>query len=284
MPELAEVEYFRRQWDSGVGSRVIGVAAHLEKRVFRGSDVAALEKALTGARLVGSEGNGKQMLFRFSRGVSLGIHLGMSGRLRVEAAVIKPDKHDHLVLFQEDRSLIYSDPRMFGRVRFALGKGAPQWWRNLPPAVISPTFTLALLRERLARARRSPVKAVLLDQAFFPGVGNWMADEIMWQIKVHPATRAGELTASQQRDLWRVSRAICRTALKTIGVNWSEPPKNWLIHRRWQKDGRCPLHGTLLDHGTIAGRTTAWCPVCQKPNSHPLRNSNLPKKVPTRTR
>ena len=271
MPELAEVEYFRRQWDSGVGSRVIAVAAHLEKRVFRGSDAAALEKALTGAKLVGSEGNGKQMLFRFSRGASLGIHLGMSGRLRVEAAGMKPGKHDHLVLFQADRSLIYSDPRMFGRVRFALGKGVPQWWRNLPPAVISPTFTLALLREQLARARRSPVKALLLDQAVFPGVGNWMADEIMWQIKVHPATRAGELTASQQRDLWRVSRAICRTSLKTIGVDWSEPPKNWLIHHRWQKDGRCPRHCTLLDHGTIAGRTTAWCPVCQKPRNNPGR-------------
>jgi formamidopyrimidine-DNA glycosylase len=271
MPELAEVEYFRRQWDSGVGSRVIGVAAHLEKRVFRGSDVAPLEKALTGARLLGSEGNGKQMLFRFSGGVSLGIHLGMSGRLRVEAPGMKPGKHEHLVLFQKDRSLIYSDPRMFGRVRFALGKGVPQWWRNLPPAVISPTFTLALLREQLARARRSPVKALLLDQAVFPGVGNWMADEIMWQIKVHPATRAGELAASQQRDLWRVSRAICRTSLKTIGVDWSEPPKNWLIHRRWQKDGRCPRHGTLLDHGTIAGRTTAWCPVCQKSRNNPGR-------------
>jgi formamidopyrimidine-DNA glycosylase len=60
---------------------------------------------------------------------------------------------------------------------------------------------------------------VLLDQAVFPGVGNWMADEIMWQIKVHPATRAGELTDSQQRDLWRVSRAICLISLKTIGVN-----------------------------------------------------------------
>lgn len=271
MPELAEVEYFRRQWDSGFGSRVIRVWAHPEKRVFRGTDVAALEKALTGARLLGSEGHGKQMLFRFSRSASIGIHLGMSGRLRVEAAGILPGKHDHLVLSQEERSLIYSDPRMFGRVRLALGKGVPEWWRNLPPAVISPAFTRAVLGERLRRGRLSPVKAALLDQTLFPGVGNWMADEIVWQIKVHPATRAGDLSASQQHDLWRASRAVCRTALKTIGVDWSEPPKNWLIHRRWQKRGRCPRDGTLLDHGTIAGRTTAWCPVCQ-PSKIPPAN------------
>jgi formamidopyrimidine-DNA glycosylase len=268
MPELAEVEYFRRKWDPGLGRQVVRVALHPEKRVFRGTDVVALQKALTGVRLLRSEGHGKQMLFRFARGASIGIHLGMSGRLSVEAAGILPGKHDHLVLFQEERSLVYSDPRMFGRVRFALGKGAPEWWRNLPPAVISSQFTRTVLYEHLHRGRRSPVKAVLLDQTSFPGIGNWMADEIMWQIKMHPATPAADLSASQQHELWRVSRAICRTALKTIGAEWSEPPKNWLIHRRWQKRGRCPRDGTLLDHGTIAGRTTAWCPVCQKPRRH----------------
>ena len=267
MPELAEVEYFRRQWDSGIGQQVIAVALHRERRVFRGNDFDGLEKTLPGARLLGSEAHGKQMLFRFSHGVSLGIHLGMSGQLRAEAAGISPGKHDHLVLFQEKRSLIYSDPRMFGRVRFALGKGVPEWWSKLPPAVISPTFMRALLREQLHRGRRSPVKAVLLDQAVFPGVGNWMADEILWQIKVHPGTRAGALSVSQQRELWRVGRAICRMALKTIGADWGDLPKNWLFHRRWKKGGRCPRHGTLLDHGTIAGRATAWCPVCQLPSS-----------------
>jgi formamidopyrimidine-DNA glycosylase len=181
MPELAEVEYFRRQWNSGFRRRVIGIALHPEKRVFRGADVTALEKALTGARLLGSEGHGKQMLFRFSRGASLGIHLGMSGRLSVEAAGVLPGKHDHLVLFQEERSLVYSDPRTFGRIRLALGKGVPEWWRNLPPAVISRAFTVAVLREQLHRGRRSPVKAVLLDQTVFPGVGNWMADEITFR-------------------------------------------------------------------------------------------------------
>jgi formamidopyrimidine-DNA glycosylase len=284
MPELAEVEYFRRQWDSGFGSRVLGIASHPEKRVFRGTEVAVLEKALTGAELLGSEGHGKQMLFRFSRRGWLGIHLGMSGRLSVAVARTSPGKHDHLVLFQEERSLVYSDPRMFGRIRFASGKEVPEWWRNLPPAVISPSFTDALLREQLHLRRRSPVKAVLLDQTLFPGVGNWMADEITWQVKVHPAARTGDLSDSQQHDLWRASRTICRTALKTIGVDWNEPPKNWLIHCRWQKRGLCPRDGTLLHHGTIAGRTTAWCPVCQKPSRHPVRNSNTPRKAPTRTR
>jgi formamidopyrimidine-DNA glycosylase len=110
MPELAEVEYFRRQWDSGLGSRVTGIAIHREKRVFRGTEVGALEKALIGAKLLSSEGHGKQMLFNFSHGASLGIHLGMSGMLRVEAKGFLPGKHDHLVLCQEKRSLVFWIP------------------------------------------------------------------------------------------------------------------------------------------------------------------------------
>ena len=106
---------------------------------FAGPMPRRLEKALTGAKLLGSEGHGKQMLFRFSGGASVGIHLGMSGRLRVESLGF-PRQTRSLVLFQEKRSLVYSDPRMFGRVRFALGKGEPEWWTNLPPAVISPAL------------------------------------------------------------------------------------------------------------------------------------------------
>jgi formamidopyrimidine-DNA glycosylase len=269
MPELAEVEFYRRQWDSGFGQPVIGVALHPTKRVFRGANVEDLEKTLTGADLLGSLGNGKQMLFRFSRGAWLGIHLGMSGRLSVDNAGMLPGKHDHLVLFQNDRSLVFTDFRMFGRVRFALGEEAPEWWSNLPPALISPAFTRVLLDEQLLRRRRSPLKAVLLDQAVFPGIGNWMADEILWQIKVHPSARAGDLSTLQRHNLWRTSRAICRTALKTIGADWGQLPKKWLFHQRRDKGGHCPRDGALLEHATIAGRTTAWCPVCQKPPRHP---------------
>src|ERR1700722_14987045 len=104
MPELAEVEYFRRRWDLGLGSRITRVAAHSGKRVFRGTEVATMERALTGATFLNSEGHGRQMLFRFSGGASLVIHLGMSGLLRLEAAAFLPGKHDHLVLFQKERS------------------------------------------------------------------------------------------------------------------------------------------------------------------------------------
>lgn len=263
MPELAEVEYFRKQWDCGVGQRVARVALHGGKRIFREAAPDGIAQVLHGATLLGSETRGKQIALRFSRNAWLGVHLGMTGKLHAAAADFTPGKHDHLVLFQRRRALVFSDPRMFGRIRFHRGKDAPRWWTGLPAAVISPEFTAAGLREILQRRARAPLKALLLMQEFFPGVGNWMADEILWQARLHPRVLAGTLGEESARRLWRVARAICRTALKTIGVDWSDPPDGWLIHQRWTKSGRCPCHRTSLCHATIGGRTTAWCPRCQ---------------------
>src|SRR5687768_8262407 len=103
MPELAEVEFFRRRWDVGIGKPIARVHINATKRVARGIDAALLQKALPGAKFLESQGHGKRMLFRFSGGVWLGLHLGMTGSLLVEPANFKTSKHDHLVLFQKDR-------------------------------------------------------------------------------------------------------------------------------------------------------------------------------------
>ena len=107
MPELAEVEFLRRRWDVGVGQNILDVALHSEKRIFRGNDLAALRRVLPGAKLIGSEARGKQMLFRFNRDAWLGVHLGMTGELRHEPRDFPPGRHDHLVLRQARQALVY---------------------------------------------------------------------------------------------------------------------------------------------------------------------------------
>jgi formamidopyrimidine-DNA glycosylase len=265
MPELAEVEFFRKQWDAGHGQRIEQVVLHDGKRVFRGLDPEELIDAVKGAKLIHSESNGKQMLFHFSGGAWLGVHLGMSGSLRCDtrSAGMAPGKHDHLVLLQAERALIFDDPRMFGRIRFERGKEPPEWWRKLPPAVTSKEFTLARLRAALSRRKVSPVKAALLAQELFPGVGNWMADEILWRSRLDPRTPVGALSAAETDRLWKEARFVCRTALKTIGVDWGDPPAGWLFHVRWKAGGKCPRDGRPLERAEVGGRTTAWCAQCQ---------------------
>ncbi|MDQ6860291.1 MAG: Fpg/Nei family DNA glycosylase [Verrucomicrobiota bacterium] len=262
MPELAEVEYARKQWDAGLGQKISAVELHAEKRIFRETDTRALVRRLTGARYVSSVARGKQMLFRFSGDNSLGLHLGMTGSLRIEKPEFRAEKHDHLVLRQRKQALVFRDPRQFGRVRFHHEKSTPGWW-SAAPEIGSEEFTSDYFDGFLTRHRRAPIKAVLLLQSGFPGVGNWMADEILWRAKVAPARRVEALTAAQRTALRRATRFVSREALRVIGHDNADLPPSWLIHERWSAKGVCPRHQTILKRAAIGGRTTAWCTQCQ---------------------
>ena len=264
MPELAEVEWYRKQWNPGIGDPIFEVRLHPLKRVFRGTDARALRTKLTGARLLRSTTRGKRMLFKFSGDNWLGIHLGMTGRIRVGPANFRPAKHDHLVLYQRNRALVFTDSRQFGRVRFHHGKDEPDWWKSDVPEINSPEFDQKVIDQFLDRHRKASIKAVLLMQNGFPGIGNWMADEILWRAKIHPATHAGRLTPRQRAALLRETKFVVRESLRTLGKNFSDPPRIWLIHQRWKRTGICPKHRTPLRRATIGGRTTAWCPRCQR--------------------
>jgi len=264
MPELAEVEFYRRQWDKASGQKILSVHVNGKARVLRGTDVAALEKTLRCASMLGSEAHGKQLMFRFSNGGWLGVHLGMTGDLLVEPADAPVLKHDHLVLRQATQSLVFRDPRQFGRLLFHKGKEAPDWWQNRAVEILSPQFTLALVQTFLSRHARAPIKAILLMQNGFPGVGNWMADEILWRSKIHPNRPAGRLRGDEVKRLHAQTRFVCRQSMRIVGLKNGDLPKSWLFQHRWEKGGKCPVDGSALRREEIGGRTTCWCPSCQK--------------------
>jgi formamidopyrimidine-DNA glycosylase len=264
MPELAEVEFFRKQWDAGLGQKIIAVQLHPRKRIFRGTDPRRIGRELTGRRFLRSWARGKQMLFEFSAGNWIGIHLGMSGKLRTEPAGFRPEKHDHLVLQQTRQALVLRDARLFGRVRYDEGASQPAWWRAGGPDISSDEFNREFLNAFLDRHARAPIKAVLLLQSGFAGIGNWMADEILWRAKIAPAISTGALSGAQRARLFRETRFVASESLRIIGPDFADPPPDWLIHQKWKDHGVCPRHRTPLRKATIGGRTTAWCPRCQK--------------------
>ncbi len=272
MPELAEVEFYRKRWHlAGAGQRVTKLRTHPAKKTFREASAASLQRGLTGARLTESETAAKQMAFRFDHGAWLGVHLGMSGVLTTSALGAPADKHDHLVIDLESVSLVFTDPRMFGGVRFHAGPDAPDWWTRIAPSLLSPAFTRQALTDFLRRRARAPLKAVLLMQERFPGIGNWMADEILWRAAIHPAQPAGSLTAQEIATLYREIRTVCRNALKNIaGAGDLLPhdlnvgiPDTWLFNHRWRNGGICPRTKVHLARAEIGGRTTCWSPARQ---------------------
>lgn len=243
--------------------KFLRVSLHCKKRIFRGTNTSVLAQTLTGSRLIGSRAHGKQMLFQFTKKGWLGLHLGMTGELRVEPSDFSPLKHDHLVLRQKHQSLIFRDPRQFGRVVFHCGPREPAWWSNLPARINSPQFTFSLVKSFLQRHGKLPIKAALLLQKCFPGIGNWMADEILWQAKINPRIACGKLNDKTLRVLFQKICFVSQQAIKIVGKDFSDLPKSWLFRYRWKKKGACPRCKKGLSHATIGGRTTCWCPQCQ---------------------
>jgi len=126
---------------------------------------------------------------------------------------------------------------------------------NFPP--------VAKLAERLKK-RKKAIKAVLLDQALFAGIGNWLADEILFQAKISPHHLASDLTPAQIKTLHKQVLAVCKKAV-AVSANYDRFPKNWLFHHRWGKNKNAKTSaGKKIIHEEIGGRTTAWVPTVQK--------------------
>lgn len=278
MPELAEVELARRIWSPAIGEQVTSVETHPKTRVYRDTPAPAIQAALTGAQFMASRSHGKRLLFTFQKDketLPLEVHLGMSGRLAFGPHDHEAHKHDHLLIRFSDLTLIFNDYRQFGRAHL---HESAEPWSSLPPEVLDRRFSPAYVRKLLEKRPRTSLKALILDQTCFPGIGNWMADEICWRMKMHPATATALLDGDSLR---KETQFVTRGALRHVadknegvladpsqgftagGYVSQVPPKSWLFQHRWQKGGHCPRCRTELARATIATRTTAWCPVCQ---------------------
>ncbi|RYD31836.1 MAG: Fpg/Nei family DNA glycosylase, partial [Verrucomicrobiaceae bacterium] len=281
MPELAEAAYYARLWHPGLNHRILRVHAGSRARFFRGIPAQAVRRALTDTVFLSARTHGKNLLFEFSGGLWLAGHLGMTGELLAGELDHVPDKHDHLVLYTPDTALVFRDARLFGGVKLTESpEGPPPEWVALPPEILSAGFTERRVAEALKRHARQPLKAFLLDQTWFPGIGNWMADEALFQLRLPPSTPCGQVDAGSLR---KVLRHICRISLKTVGADWSDLPAAWLMRYRWKAGGHCPRCGAELARKTLRGRTACWCPVCQpgeeaSPASAIKKNAGLKRK------
>ena len=117
----------------------------------------------------------------------------------------------------------------------------------------------------MLRERRAPIKAVLLDQSFAAGVGNWIADEVLYQARIAPSRRAHTLTAAEAAP--RSARA-CKSVVATAVAARSDHarfPRGWLFHHRWGRNAEArTASGERIRHITVGGRTTAWVPTVQR--------------------
>ena len=245
MPELPEVERARALIESLALGRRIASVDDTDTWVCRPHAPGEIAAALTGATLVGAHRRGKSMWVDLQDGPPLGIHLGMTGSIVVDANGAAMPSDRFTLGFEDGGSLRLRDRRRLGRVVLD-----PDLSRLGPDAA---EVSRAEFRERVGRGT-APLKARLMDQAVIAGVGNLLADETLWRAGLSPRREAGSLSDEELDALRRALRAATRRAIRLGGVHTGE----LMPHR--ERGGTCPRCGATLERATIGGRTTWWCP------------------------
>jgi formamidopyrimidine-DNA glycosylase len=247
VPELPEAERARLQIEQVLGREIVAVDDR-DAYVSRPHAPGEIATALTGRRLTAAHRRGKFLWAETDGdGPELGLHLGMAGRIVLDEDPVPWDRF--ALEFADGTRMALRDKRRLGR------------------AVIEPDFThvgpdaaevsRAEFRERVGRGA-APIKARLLDQKAIAGVGNLLADEILWQARLSPRRLTGSLSEAELDRLRRALRAAVRSAIRKGGAHTGA----LIAHR--ERGGHCPRCGAELCRATIGGRTTYWCPVEQR--------------------
>ena len=263
MPELPEVESARAVIERAGLRRRIADVDDSDSWECRPHVPGEIRHALLGSELVTAMRRGKSMWCQTdpSSGVTLGIHLGMSGKIVIaDANGTEIDGGDYweggrkpgdyrwarfTITFDDGGRLMLVDPRRLGRVRL-----------NPPVEKLGPDaqlITPAQFRAALAAGSSAPVKARMMDQERIAGIGNLLADEILWRARIHPARAVGTLTATEESRLLRASRDAIRAALRDGGVH----ALTIIPHRH--RGGLCPRDHAPMRTGAVDGRTSWWC-------------------------
>jgi formamidopyrimidine-DNA glycosylase len=276
MPELPEVETIRRQLEPKVVGRTIVHAEVLDPLWCAPRDPAEIERALTKRGVESIGRRGKYLLVALEGDGFLVMHLRMTGNvLWVPADEDVPGRrHLRVRLVLDDGSrILFVDMRRFGTGIVLEGKAALDDYlgSRLGPEPLEPAFTGDVLRD-LARGRKAPVKAFLLDQGRIAGIGNIYADEALWRARIHPLKPAGRLRGE---DFERLRDAIVETleaGIESFGASIDDyrhvdgergsMQERFLVHLR--EGEPCPRCGTSIVKMRAAGRGTYVCPHCQR--------------------
>jgi formamidopyrimidine-DNA glycosylase len=276
MPELPEVETVVRGLRAALPGRTIR-DLRLGKTDFI-ENVERIEAALPGARIEEVQRFGKFIGVRLAARASangnrsghwLLVHLGMTGQFVVSRAEAPDQPHTHVWLALDDaRELRYTDARRFGRMRLVAAEELPGFLSRLGDEPLEAT----LASFEGALARRTMIKALLLDQRVLRGLGNIYVDESLWRARIHPRRQAARLQPAERRALYRAIRKVLAAAIQMGGSSISDyvdsdgnPGMFQLRHNAYGREGKpCRRCKAKIRRIIVAGRSSYFCPRCQR--------------------
>ncbi|MCC7435278.1 MAG: hypothetical protein IT363_11375 [Methanoregulaceae archaeon] len=279
MPELPEVESVRRLMTRVLGGqRIVEVEVAPDEIVLGGVDPAAFRAAIEGRTLQRVGRKGKYWWLDFGEPPIVFGHLGMSGWIReLGQPTIRLKEHGNAPLDDESGRPRFLKLMMTvesgQRIAFTDGRRLARLWLGESPELdarvskLGPDALDALPDDDglfgILHRRKAPLKALLLDQKLFAGVGNWIADECLYQARLAPKRTGDTLTREEVATLRTRLLAILKKAVD-VNADKEQFPPEWLFHHRWDGHrGPDVIDGEPIVRETVGGRTTAWVPTRQ---------------------
>jgi formamidopyrimidine-DNA glycosylase len=262
MPELPEVAVSIKYFEKWALGRKIASVRVKDARIVRELAARELEEELTGRTFTATRQHGKYFFARSDDGQWLIAHFGMNGYLRYFEVAEDAAKFDRvLIAFETGGFLAYANPRMLGGIGLTQD---PDGWigrKGLGPSALDPRLDYREF-QRIFSGRTGEIKSALMNQKLVAGIGNIYSDEILLQSRVHPRTKVDTLGARQRRSIFDNLKKVLQAAIAENGDGWRLPQGYILRNRR--KGAACPVCGATLETAGIAGRTSYFCPRCQK--------------------
>jgi formamidopyrimidine-DNA glycosylase len=274
MPELPEVETVARDLAAqALGRTIVGIEKLDWPRMIETPDLGGFEAGIVGRRIEAVGRRAKWVIMTLDAGLTLAVHLRMSGSLVVYDAEVPADVHTHLVLALDDgRRIFFRDVRKFGRVQLlnAAGHQALHDRHGVEP--LGPGFTPAKLAKLLTH-RATRIKPLLLDQAVVAGLGNIYVDEALWLASIHPERPAISLKPAEVKKLHGAIQEVLQRSINLGGSSfrdyrngYGEMGGNQVTFAVYRRAGEpCQRCGTLIERLVVAQRGTHVCPTCQAP-------------------
>jgi formamidopyrimidine-DNA glycosylase len=257
VPELPDVEGFRRELTRTLPGRRVRRVEVRDAGVLRNTTARALGRSLNGHRF-GKPGRHGKWLLLPTDGPTLLVHSGMTGHPYYARTGADEEGQERLVVTLDRGELRYADQRKLRGIWLADDDDAAArvMGEQGPDAL---DIGLRAFRDALS-GRRGGLKATLMDQSVIAGLGNLLTDEVCWQARLHPARPVASLDADEIRRLHSAMRRVLRTAVRHGRVPGLP---RWLTGVRDDPDPHCPRCGARLERGRMGGRTSLWCPRCQ---------------------
>jgi formamidopyrimidine-DNA glycosylase len=259
MPELPEVEGYRRYLEGTTfHQKITGVDVNNEGRMLR-VPLTQLREASIGHRFVDSERIGKFLFLQLSNGKIQLWHFGLTGEPKYLPSDEEAPRFARITFHLENGfDLAFSCMRKFGYLKLIDDIEAHR--KEIKLGVDAQKITKEAFTHSLQK-KRTMIKPALLQQNVFAGVGNWIADEMLFQTRLHPEMRCHTISESDYHELYDRMQEILTTAIG-LDAHYKEFPAHFMVERRWQK-GNCPRCETELFRFVVGGRGTFVCPNCQ---------------------